>query len=185
MLWLLFPLIILSVVKSRLPLYVLPLYAPVALIIGHGIGAEKALHVKKIMVLAIITGSMIIGVKGIAARVVHKNNMHQLYTLCHQWSDEKARIVTYQQKKLFGLRFYLKDKITSLTNMMEPGYDATLDEFIRKIKKQQNPRPVIFIARLQYEAELAAKLDKAGLTIVDRAKSEGNHWLLLLTRLSG
>lgn len=185
LLWLLFPLIILSVVKSRLPLYVLPLYAPVALIIGHGIGAEKALHVKKIMVLAIITGSMIIGVKGIAARVVHKNNMHQLYTLCHQWSDEKARIVTYQQKKLFGLRFYLKDKITSLTNMMEPGYDATLDEFIRKIKKQQNPRPVIFIARLQYEAELAAKLDKAGLTIVDRAKSEGNHWLLLLTRLSG
>ncbi len=181
-LWISIPLLVFFITQSRLPLYVLPLYAPVVLVIGRGIGSKNVIPLRKVAQIAFISGMVIIGVKGYAAQYSHKNNMRHLYSLSNDLVENKAQFVTYRENKLFGLQFYLDGNLTRLSNRKKMGYDNTLEAFLKDISKRNRSQPYIFISRPKYSQDLYNKLNEQGITIVE---SQGDYWTMYLARFSG
>ena len=84
LLWLLLPLIVLTLVRSRLPLYVLPFYAPIALAIARGLSKQKEQGTgsSTIVLITVLSAIALVGIKGIAAFYPTDRNMRSLYELC-------------------------------------------------------------------------------------------------------
>ncbi len=156
LLWLSIPLLIFCIAQSRLILYVLPLYAPVALLIGRGIGNQLSL--RKIILLAAVSSVALIGFKGLAARAPQKNNMKDLFSTCRQLGGKEARILSYLEIRLYGLQFYLDGNLVRLADEEMPWSDRRILPFIRNVLKKNSSHRYLIITRPQYGHYLEEKL---------------------------
>lgn len=131
LLWLTVPLVVLSMSRSRLPLYVLPLMAPAALGLAHAAltlrPRERAL--RRGVVLAVAGGVLCIALKGVAARVPSASNMAQLRDAVAASPGE--RVIAVDAGRLYGLDFYLDGRLervdsAHLTAALADGRPAVL-----------------------------------------------------------
>jgi 4-amino-4-deoxy-L-arabinose transferase len=146
--WISIPLFVFFVAQSRLFLYVLPLYAPVALIIGRGI--EGQISRRKVLFIAIITAMILIGFKGLAERFPRKNDMKALFSICNRIGGKDVQVISYLESKLFGLQFYLDGHLVRLANQKTPWSDDLVDHFIEAKLKKHSANRYIIVTRLRY-----------------------------------
>jgi 4-amino-4-deoxy-L-arabinose transferase len=115
-LWIVAPLVIFSVSKSRLPLYVLPLVPAQALLAARlavkAAGAERAL--RRTWRVAIVSALVLVGVKFAAAYVKSPSNMAPLAKEIRATHADRVTVV--DNTRLFGLQFYLDGALHRTTS---------------------------------------------------------------------
>jgi 4-amino-4-deoxy-L-arabinose transferase len=116
MLWLVAPLLIFSLSKSRLPLYVLPLVPAQALLLARLSvrvrGDANAL--RRAWRIAIVSAVLLIALKVVAARVPSAQNMAPLAKEIR--ATNAGRVTVVDNGRLYGLQFYLDGALRRTTS---------------------------------------------------------------------
>jgi 4-amino-4-deoxy-L-arabinose transferase len=114
--WCIIPLLILSLVRSRLVLYMLPFFP--ALIILTSLMIVRLQPVKVILVCRnffIYTALFLLILKGSMAFIPSSKNMYQLYSsikeITSERFNERYSIISTHHDLLYGLQFYLKGNL--------------------------------------------------------------------------
>ena len=177
-LWLVIPLILFSLVKSRLWLYVLPLHTPVALVIARGIGGHlERFSFKRVMGLAICSALVLVTIKGVTAYYPNKNNMRQLYNLCEEVGVHGRQFVLFDIPQLYGLQYYLDGRIQRVClNGKEAWASENVRDFLSKVKGTEKLASCVFIARRDRTPELYRILKDSALSYQSR---EGRFWSIV------
>ena len=115
-LWLLLPLVVFFVVKSRLNLYVLPLYAPIALGIAWLLSRIARRPPRTLCAFALIAATCIVSVRGAAALWPDKNDMSRIEKLLTEESALPERIFVYKQPLFHGLQFYVEGRMQRVSD---------------------------------------------------------------------
>lgn len=180
LLWLIFPLILFSLVRSRLELYVLPLYAPVALAIARGIcrSGGGLTIVRRVAVVAVCTGFVLVGVKGLASYYPSEKNMKTLYDLCRRAGGENAAFVVFDESKLYGLQFYLNGHLqrVSLTGK-EAWADGSVRDAVSKAKGSVSSGSYVFISHRKRSPALYSVLHASGVPF---KRFDNQYWVACL-----
>lgn len=166
LLWLVLPLAVFFLASSRLTLYVLPLYAPVALALARtltrtptGDPLRRTLAVALPSVLAIVL------LKAAAAWALPPSpkDMAALHGLVLREAGEAAEVRVYREDQLYGLQFYLGGALTRVTlEGSQPWADERTDEAIASLARPA-PRARVVVARSRHADELATALGAAGV----------------------
>lgn len=167
-LWVFLPLVIFFIVKTRLMLYVLPLYAPLALLSAWGI-IHPATEEKRLLrftgTVAVVMAILLVGVKGGLSFFPGERDMKHLHqTILSLKPAPRADCYAFRQKKLYGLNFYLKGKLKrvsdgSMANLLSESCPGT--RF-----------PYIIFAKDQDAADLRNILHSAGLAYNESAPDD-------------
>jgi 4-amino-4-deoxy-L-arabinose transferase len=165
LLWLLLPLAVFWLSSSRLPLYVLPLYAPIALAIARGLvrwGGAAALP-RALRVAVPSVGALVL-LKAVAAYAApaSSSDMLRLYSAAEREGGRGAEVLTYEQPGLYGLQFYLDGALRRLSRSDAPWADARLDQAVAELGRERD-RAHVIVSGAGTAEELAAALDGAGL----------------------
>ena len=165
LLWLLLPLAIFFVVKSRLPLYVLPLYAPIALAAARaasrGIPATQAL--RRAFPLAAATLIALIAIKGLFCHYSTSKDMKALYQTCRLAAAQPSEVIACDPK-LFGLQFYLGGKLKRVCVAgQQPWADESVEHLLGRMKAASPAASYLVIADRSSAALLADLLRGTGL----------------------
>jgi len=107
LLWCLLPLLVFAVVRSRLPLYVLPLAVPFALLAARAL-PEDFFQKRRAWVMLIVTVLILAGIRGGAVFYpTHKNSRQLAEAIRQQLDHIPGEIVFVDQHPAYGLGFYL------------------------------------------------------------------------------
>jgi len=180
LLWILIPLLIFFISKSRLPLYVLPLVAPVSLIIGYGL--SDGYRLKKITIIAGISAVFLIGLKGASVYYSDKNDMKALYAACMNLGGANAKIASYKEHNLNGLQFYLNGNLTRLSDRKKPWSDDLAENFIANELGKDTTVRHLFVMRPAHAEKLKGMLDRQGVTF---EAHENRFWQIYVTPKKG
>ena len=135
--WLILPLVILSLSKSRMVLYWLPFFPAAVLMNARAIQRSyKTCELfKNCTLIGITTLLVLVVMKGALAYIPISRNMHQLYRTCILQEKGDTVFLAFEQNKLFGLQFYLKGKLTRIsTTGQEPWARETLNALLEEIR---------------------------------------------------
>lgn len=131
LLWLLLPLGVLWISSSRLPLYVLPLYAPIALAIARGIVlATGETAPRRALAVALPSALVIVLLKAGAAYVpAAGKDMLSLARAVAREAGVEPAVLVYGGERLYGLQFYLRGALRRVSaSGEEPWADGRLDD---------------------------------------------------------
>ncbi len=134
-LWLAIPLVLLSISRSRLPLYVLPIFPAVVLASARALVLwfDGPVFNKKLWKAALIMGAVLIVAKGATAYVPIPANMRQFHARCEKAREGDTAFYAYESNYLHGLQFYFGAALTRLwetpeAGAPESGIDTVIDE---------------------------------------------------------
>jgi len=128
--WLAVPLVAFALARSRLPLYLLPLYPAIAIAIARGIGLEPRAGAARARVhrVAACSIAVLIALKGVAAQVPSAKDATRVYREAARAAGSDARFVLYREPKLHGFQFYAGRRAERLSATgSEPWADRSLD----------------------------------------------------------
>jgi len=180
LLWVLLPLIIFFLVKSRLELYVLPLYAPIALATAWGIcrnsGGTDIL--RRVTVVAVLTVFVLAGLKGGMSFLPNKNNMKPLYDICQRISgDNVEEVIVFNKSKLYGLQFYMDGRLQRVSPTGKESWaDGSIENTIQKVQRSASLSRVL-ISDKQQAPMLCNVLRKSG---VQFQRFNNGYWVAYL-----
>jgi len=178
-LWVMIPLIVFSLVKSRLWLYVLPLFCPVSIFMARVIIKSMQSHkdyLRKILISAYIAGITLMIVKGISSIYPNHNNMKQLHALVKAIRADDEEVVSFNQPKLFGLQFYLQGNLKRISTQKRPWADEDISSFLKRIKKEH--RAKIIITEKKDEPLFKKIMKDAGISFI---VSSTLNWTIIRT----
>jgi 4-amino-4-deoxy-L-arabinose transferase-like glycosyltransferase len=123
-LWLLVPLVIFSLAKSRLPLYVLPIFPAVALATARMTlrAIERPRFARAAIVAAVLTAAALVALKGTSARYRSDLDMKALHAACREARRGETAFFLFGSDKLFGLQFYLDGRLTRVAEEPLPAW---------------------------------------------------------------
>lgn len=132
--WIAIPLVVFMLSQSRLPLYILPLFVPIALLLARAFNdlSFGARHYKYLAIWLIL----LLVLKGVSGHITYKNDArefaHQLQKIL---PTKPKELVFINSKASYGLNFYLdvgieKVSIENFTKV-QPISDAEYDEEMR------------------------------------------------------
>jgi 4-amino-4-deoxy-L-arabinose transferase len=119
LLWFIVPLIVLSISKSRLPLYVLPL-VPVIALAAARLAATEKVKPESMLTIAVVCAVILVGLKKYAQYIESGNNMGYLYTEYLDKNDYDV-VCMFETKEYFGLQFYTYDKCVRVSEKGDPA----------------------------------------------------------------
>ena len=176
--WFLLPLAIFALARSKLELYVLPLYVPVVLATARGLckNGDIARHLGKAVRIAVAAGCVLIAVKGVAAYIPNRKNMKPVYEMCRAMDGHGTEFLAFEEPKLFGLQFYLNGHLQRVSvSGKEPWADHSLEESLRKIQGSRSSASYVFISSRQNAPILHQALGRRGLPC---KRLEDRYWIL-------
>jgi len=176
--WLVLPLVLFVFVRSRLPLYILPLYTPFTLLVARGLTVETGTNGKmgRILWAGVLSAVLIVGLKGVSAYYPSQNNMKALYEFCMEKVPDLTEVVVFDGSKMFGLDYYLHGNLIRISASGEEHWaDASVEETLRGFGTMPvGTRPVI-VSKKKKSALLDQFLQ--GTQIVFR-QYENRKWIL-------
>lgn len=123
-LWLTIPLLIFVLAKSRLPVYVLPLFAPLSLLLAMRISAVSKFNTAR-WITAIVAACIIcITVKAIAGYSNYRKDDRDMARVVAQLLPEAEKLIFVNCQPRYGLGFYLD--VTVGSNTFEKLNDVNL-----------------------------------------------------------
>jgi len=111
--WILVPLVILSVTRNRLPLYVLPLLPAVALTAARSLAAACSSQRMRRGLAAVGIASMVlvVGGKAAIATIPSAKDERALYRTVRRHAPGQTQVVNCTNRELYGLQFYLRGRL--------------------------------------------------------------------------
>ncbi|MGI9190425.1 MAG: ArnT family glycosyltransferase [Longimicrobiaceae bacterium] len=164
LLWLALPLLVLSLARSRLPLYVLPLYAPIALALARGMvrALPRGELLPRATGIALVSVALIVGLKAAAAYAYPSwHDMKRLAASARAVGGPAASYRIFEEEKLYGLQFYLDGAVERVARRPEPWADRTLQAEIERMSVSH--LPYVFVSSQRHTPELTGALGAAGL----------------------
>ena len=163
----LLPLIALSISKSKLPLYALPLLLPLTLGLGKGIHylvANNHLSRRTVVTIALGMALITVGIKATIPYIDHPADMKQLAQRLEPVlnSEKEHPLISVKPVQLNGLEFYLHRII--------PNY--TLDKFQEAL--DGNPGALVLMEQSDFD-----KIQKKNPLTEIRTTPLGRYWILL------
>lgn len=167
----LLPLILLSISKSKLPLYALPLMLPLTLGIGKGLHhlvTNKHLAYRTVVAIALSMALITVGIKAALPHIEHPADMKQLAKRLEPIleSNRNRPLVSIKPVQLNGLEFYIHRII--------PNY--SLDKFQEALT--QNPNALVLLEKSDFIKLQKKTTDKTALTGI-KATPLGRYWVIL------
>lgn len=155
LLWLIVPLVVFMISCSRLPLYVLPLYAPIALAVGRYVvgwpGARRC---------AIVMTAVIVAMKGAAPLVPSRNDMAVLHSEVAALAPAGAQVLLYEEAEYHGLQFYLEG---AMKRVSDDGNHPWANLTTAQLVAGDVNEPWVVVARSKKMPHLARLLHRAGV----------------------
>jgi len=139
------PLAVLSLSRSRLPLYVLPLYVPAAVAIARGIVMRRTDARRYVLRLAGVTMVLLVGAKALAPRYRSDSDMKRLATTLAPIATD-AHVIAFGETRLYGLQFYLDGALSRTASQQAGGPPITLTRLNADATSLAR-RPVVILAR--------------------------------------
>ncbi len=111
--WLLLPLLVFCLARSRLQLYVLPLFVPLSLMLARPLAGWGWLQGRRLVATAAIAGASLVALKGVAGHVESKRDARAMAQAIEQIIDPHSvdEIVFVGTRPFYGLNVYLDTKI--------------------------------------------------------------------------
>ena len=180
--WVLLPLAIFSIVKSRLSLYMLPLFAPLVLLAAYAM-FQNADDPKRLLRftarLATVLVIFLIGLKGLSAYYPVARNIKQVWNAGRAVSA-KAPIAVYDEAKLYGMEFYTEGRMKRLTRTgTESWADCSINDFLAGFKEEDSGnRSWLVLSSKNNLHSLQKIISAAGLSWQTHEQGDW-QWLLL------
>jgi 4-amino-4-deoxy-L-arabinose transferase len=155
--WFGLPLLLFALSKSRLPLYLLPLYPAVALAIARGLAPSGAAPPwARIHATAGAAIAVLIAIKAVAAFVPSKRDATRVYREAVAAAGPDARLALYEEPEFYGFEFHAGRE---LVRMSATGAEPWADQsFTGALASADPARSLGIVARGGWGADLEAKL---------------------------
>jgi len=148
LMWLLPLLLVFCISRSRLPLYVLPLYVPVVLALAASLyehDAEERIP-NWVFTVVLVSGLLIVGAKAYLSYWPLEHNMRQTYDELIKIMPANAKLVAYDRMRYHGLQFYVDGRMARWSmETNQPWATATLDEGMEGIQRAPNQSYVLIL----------------------------------------
>jgi 4-amino-4-deoxy-L-arabinose transferase len=110
--WFLLPLVVLSISRSRLPLYVLPFFPALVLAFSRLIiSAASPSTPRRLRATAVVGALLLVGLKAAGAYYPTDLDMSRLYRACKLLDDGRRPFYLYKERGLHGLQFYFDGRL--------------------------------------------------------------------------
>ena len=150
-LWLLLPLLVFCLSRSRMPLYILPLFTPIALLLGRALGKFE-LDRQKLVWLAIWV-LVLLGIRaGLGIYNHHKDPEVFARKLLVITGEKPREIIFVEDMTRYGLHLYMGSQINKVSFKPQPKqisdsqFDMTLAQAL-----EQKPGKRVFIFKRENE----------------------------------
>jgi 4-amino-4-deoxy-L-arabinose transferase-like glycosyltransferase len=184
MLWLLVPLGIFSVAKSRLPLYVLPIFPAVVLATARVTlrTLERPGHRRAATGVAIVTALALIALKGLSANYRTGLDMKALHRSCVEARRGETGFFAYGSSELFGLQFYLDGRLARVADEpLPPWARRSLPSTLHEMLSTPRYDTYVFVVGPRWRADaLRKELDTLGVSY--RVVDSNGHYMLFVCR---
>lgn len=185
-LWLLLPLGILTLSRSRLPLYVLPFFAVLPLAFAGALTADpggRGLR-RRAAWTAAATVVVLLGLKAASARVRSSKDMAALRDAATALASGSTpsgapRVVAVDQGALYGLEYYLGGALERVTTSTPPSNPHSLSAYLDDASGGPGSSRWVFVGRGE-GAERARRRICADTRFTCRGWSREGGWRLLL-----
>lgn len=182
-LWLGAPVVVLSLVRSRLPLYLLPFFPVIALAMARTLVLlyDFPKLRRQLWSMALAMGFALIAAKAALAYVPVKSDMRRFHAECVQMGSPDAAYFVHDSTKLYGLQFYLDGHLTRLWDRLPPPEgQPDARTVLARLKTNPENRACVFIdTSRKHEGELGALLDQMGFAY-DLRRSEAGYALFVV-----
>ena len=178
LLWLIPPLALFFVVKSRLPLYILPLYAPIALAAARAAtrNAPTARSIRHVIVVAAVSVCVLIAARGLYCHNHSRNDMKSLYETCRRTAAGSSQVIA-MEPHLFGLQFYLGGRLERISMWKKEAWaDDTAEHLVEKIRSAPSAASYLVVTDKGFVKPLSELLDRAGILF---RRIEVDKWVLV------
>jgi 4-amino-4-deoxy-L-arabinose transferase len=184
--WLLLPLAIFFLARSRLQLYILPLMVPLALMLARPLVDWPGLHGRPGIVKIAATAATLLLLKGLLAYWPSDRDSRALARAIQQQAAASAvdEFIFVNMRPLYGLNVYLPERVDGLEldgQRYEYSTHVTAQTLCADI--EQRP-PTLYILKVTYLPVFADALGHCGLVAqpVGRVHADGNDLVLLRAR---
>jgi len=175
-LWFVLPLLIFCLSRSRLPLYVLPLFAPLSLLLARALGDFRLDRRAVIMLFA--WASLLIAVKGYAALGYTSDKDSRAYAakLMRLLPEKPGVLLFVDDMSRSGLNLYLDAEIKRLSFEPRPYMisDSNYDETVM-VELRGSARGRVFVMKRGAEQRFLAETLAAGKTPVLLGELQDAH----------
>ncbi|OPY81084.1 MAG: Undecaprenyl phosphate-alpha-4-amino-4-deoxy-L-arabinose arabinosyl transferase [Syntrophorhabdus sp. PtaU1.Bin153] len=155
LLWLILPLFIFSIAKSRLELYVLPLYAPIALLLAHWIDGFENLSWKRLFAVATVSVLLLAGLKYGISVFPNRNNMKHVYEMGLELVNDSPEYFVFEEDKLYGMQYYLDGMMQRVTRTGgESWADVGIDDLLSSLNSNRNATEYLILSRTKKKSFL-------------------------------
>ena len=166
LLWCILPGIVFALATSKMPLYLLPLLVPTALLIARRLLPLDPMKIRRIMLCAGISALVMLLGKAMVPLIPHEKDARDLAQLVRkEFRPVPAQIVFIDESAQYGLRFYLGAHVgrVALASQMDFSFDSTLaDELLQDESR-------VFITKRTRVEPLNAALLASGTRFHERA----------------
>ena len=179
-LWFLVPLVIFSLSRSRLQLYILPLFAPIALATGRFIlhSQGEATGFRRTLRVALISVLVIVCVKALGPHVSVRRDMARLYHRATAAARGEAAYVLFRERELYGFQFYAGGNVQRVSvSGREPWADKTLGATVDEIVNKPLSQAYVIISGQQSAVVVRRELYEAHVTWTE---TEESRWKLFV-----
>jgi 4-amino-4-deoxy-L-arabinose transferase len=168
LIWFALPLLVFAFARSRLPLYILPLLVPAALVIARRWQARRPLALRRIAWTAAVCAAFLLALKLGVPLVPHAKDTREMAAAIRVHWPNPGEIVFIEETALYGLRFYLDVPVerVTLTQKNDPAYDSLLLDELHEHEKR------VFITTESRLERIAQTLGPAGLRFVEEERIE-------------
>jgi 4-amino-4-deoxy-L-arabinose transferase-like glycosyltransferase len=183
-LWLLVPLAIFSLARSRLPLYALPLLPAVVLATARVTlrSLERPGCRRAAVVAGALTAAALVTLKGMSASYATPLDMKALYRTCERARRGETGFYAYGSSELYGLQFYLDGRLTRIADEPLPAWARrSLPSVCREMTAAPRHDTYVFVAEAGRRADdLRRELDELGIAF--RVLDSGERFVLFACR---
>lgn len=183
-LWLFVPLVIFSLAKSRLPLYVLPVFPAVVLATARVTlrTAARPGHARAARIVAIVTATALVAVKGLSAVYRTDVDMKTLHRTCTEARRGDTGFYLYGSQELFGLQFYLDGRLTRIADEPPPKWARrSLEAVCHEMISSPRHDTYVFVVNAPWRGDMLRKrLDALGMSF--RVIDSGQRFMLFVCR---
>ena len=169
LIWFTLPLLVFAFARSRLPLYVLPLLVPLALLIARRWQARGPLPLGRIVRTAVIAAAVLLALKvGVPLLAPHAKDTRELASAVRAHWPTPGEIVFIEESALYGLRFYLDVPVerVTLTAKDDPAYDSLLLEELAEHETR------VFVTTANRLDRIEQVLTPAGFRFIEEERIE-------------
>jgi 4-amino-4-deoxy-L-arabinose transferase-like glycosyltransferase len=145
--WIVVLLLLLSLSRSRLPLYVLPVMVPAILLLArHAVGNADSSHMRLCSAFAVASLALILGAKAVASRLESPHDARRLARLVDD-VDRDAEVLVYHNENMNGLAFYRDGRLRRVTRTgAQPWADLDLGSAIASLLSSTDGSQVMVVS---------------------------------------